>query len=167
MIIQQCYSNMHGFDYFIPRFITSVRGTLVVVTPEHISNVLHVLRESHPNYPECPRLRTVSKDELLFLFCETHSSWGERQNTSCSGFAKGSKFPNMVMNFVLHPLFHYNSITEPRAHFLLSLIEDFTIDFHSHFILSLIDVYRDIVIRDKLIFLLANSLTKCTLLVIG
>ena len=56
------------------------------------------------------------------------------------------------MNFVLYPLFHYNSITEPRAHFLLSLIEDLIIDFHSHFILFLIDVYKDTTTRDKLIF---------------
>ena len=43
---------------------------------------------------------------------------------------------NMVMNFVLHPLSHYNSITEPRARFFLSLLEHLTIDFPSHFILS-------------------------------
>ena len=58
----------------------------------------------------------------------------------------------MVMTFVLHPLSHYNSITEPRARFLLSLLEDISIDFPSHFILSLIDVYRDTTTRDKLIF---------------
>ena len=57
----------------------------------------------------------------------------------------------MVMTFVLHPLSHYNSITEPRAQFLLSLIEDLTIDFPSHFILSLIDVYKDTTTCDKLI----------------
>ena len=57
-----------------------------------------------------------------------------------------------MMKFVLHPLSHYNSITEPRAQFLLSLIEELTIDFSSHFILSLIDVYRDTVTHDKLIF---------------
>ena len=56
------------------------------------------------------------------------------------------------MTFVLHPLSHYNSITEPHARFLLSLIEDLTIDFPSHFILSLIDVNKDTVTRDKLIF---------------
>ena len=43
----------------------------------------------------------------------------------------------MVITFVLHPLSHYNYIT---------------IDFPSHFILSFIDVYRDMVTRDKLIF---------------
>ena len=35
---------------------------------------------------------------------------------------------------------------------MLSLLEGLTIDFPSHFILSLIDVYRDIATRDKLIF---------------
>ena len=62
---------------------------------------------------------------------------------------------NMVMTFVLHPLSRYNSITEPRAQFLLSLLEHLTIDFPSHFILSIIDMYRDTAIRDKLIFLSA------------
>ena len=58
----------------------------------------------------------------------------------------------MVMTFVLHPLSQYNSITEPHARFLLSLLEDISIDFPSHFIRSLIDVYRDTMTRDKLIF---------------
>ena len=49
---------------------------------------------------------------------------------------------NMVMTFVLHPLSHYNSITKPRAQFLLSLLEYLIIDFPSHFILSIINVYR-------------------------
>ena len=56
----------------------------------------------------------------------------------------------MVITFVLHPLFHYNSIIESRAQFLLSLLEDISINFPSHFILSLIDVYRDTVTHDKL-----------------
>ena len=58
----------------------------------------------------------------------------------------------MVMSFVLHPLSHYNSIIEPRAWFLLSLIKNLSIDFPSHFILSLINVYRDTTTRDQLIF---------------
>ena len=61
----------------------------------------------------------------------------------------------VVMTFVLHPLSHYNSITEPRARFLLSLFEHRTIDFPSHFILSIIDVHLDLASRDKLIFLSA------------
>ena len=59
---------------------------------------------------------------------------------------------NMVMTFVLHPLSHYNSITEPRARFLLSFLEHLPIDFPSHFILSIIDVHLDLASRDKLIF---------------
>ena len=95
------------------------------------------------------------KDELSSLFCETPSSWGDRQNTLCSGFVEGPRFLNMVMTFILHPLSHYNSITEHHARFLLSLLEHISIDFPSCFILSFIDIYRDMVTRDKLIFLLA------------
>ena len=36
--------------------------------------------------------------------------------------------------------------------FLLSLLEGLTIEFSSHFILSFIDVYKDMATRDKLIF---------------
>ena len=56
------------------------------------------------------------------------------------------------MTFILHPLSHYNSIIKPRARFLLSALKGLTIDFPSHVILSLIDVYRDTTTRDKLIF---------------
>ena len=59
---------------------------------------------------------------------------------------------NMVITFVLHPLSHYNSITEPHARFFLSLLEHLTIDFPSHFILFIIDVHRDTTTHDKLIF---------------
>ena len=41
----------------------------------------------------------------------------------------------MVMTSVLHPFSHNNSIIEPRARFLLSLLEDISIDFPSHFII--------------------------------
>ena len=94
----------------------------------------------------------MSKDELLSHFCETPSIWGECQNTPCSSFAKGPRFLNMVITFVLTPLSHYNSITEPCARFLLSLLEYLTIDFPTHFITSIIDVYQDTMTRDKLIF---------------
>ena len=86
---------------------------------------------------------------------------GDCQNTSCLAFAKGLRILNMVMTFVLHPLSHYNTIIEPRARFLLSLIEDLSIDFLSHFILSLIDVYKDTVTRDKLIFPSAITRLLC------
>ena len=67
----------------------------------------------------------------------------------------------MVMTFVLHPLSHYNSIKEPCARFLLFLLEDISIDFPSHFILSLIDVYRDMATYDKLIFPSAITRILC------
>ena len=152
MLIQEFYSDMHGFDFSIPHFITSILGTRIVVTPQIVANVLRVLRVEFPDYPGCDRLKTVSKDELIAAFCERPSDWGERQFTCCLGFAKGPRFLNMVMTFVLHPFSHYNSITEPHARFLLSLIEGLTIDFPSHFILSIIDVYKNTTTRDKLIF---------------
>ena len=67
----------------------------------------------------------------------------------------------MVMTFILHPLSHYNTITEPHARFLLSFIEDLSIDFPSHFIFSFIDVYRDTATRDKLIFPSAITRILC------
>ena len=99
--------------------------------------MLRVPRVEFPDYTSCERLRTVSKDELKSTFCEHLSDWGECQFTYCSAFAKGSQFLNMVMTFVLHPLSHYNSITEPHAQFLLFLLEHLTIDFPSPFILAL------------------------------
>ena len=66
-----------------------------------------------PNYHGYEHLRTVSKDELISTFCERPSDWGDRQFTPCSTFAKGPRFMNIVMTFVLHPLSYYNSITKP------------------------------------------------------
>ena len=143
---------MHGLNSSVPLFHTRVRGTRIIVTPELVSDVLRVPRVEHPNYPGCERLRTVSKDEMISTFCECLSNWGDRYFTPCKAFAKGPRFINMVMTFVLHPLSHYNSITKCRARFFLSLLEHLTIDFPSHFILSIIDVFRDTATRDKLIF---------------
>ena len=94
----------------------------------------------------------MSRDELMSAFCERPTALGEHLFTPCRPFAKGPRFINMVMTFVLHPFSHYNSIIEPRARFLLSLLEHLTIDFHSHFILSIIDVHLDSTSHDKLIF---------------
>ena len=74
---------MHGFDYSTPLFITCVQGVHMVVTSDIVSEVQNIPRVAHPNYPSSKRLRTVSKDELASLFCETPSSWGEHQNTLC------------------------------------------------------------------------------------
>ena len=143
---------MHGLDSSVPFFHTRVRGTRIVVTPQLVADVLHVSRVEHLDYPRCERLRTVSKDKVISAFCECPSDWGDRQFTLRKDFAKGPRFINMVMTFILHPLSHYNSITEPCAQFFLSLLEHLTIDFPSHFILSIIDVFRDTTTRDKLIF---------------
>ena len=94
----------------------------------------------------------MSRDELMSAFCERPTTWGEHLFTLCRPFAKGPRFISMVMTFVLHPLSHYNSITELRARFLLSFLEHLTIDFPSHFILSIIDVHLDSASHDKLIF---------------
>ena len=129
VIIQEFYSNMQRFNYSVPHFTTCVWGMIIVVILDIVSEVLHVPRVAHPDYPGCDRLKTVSKDELSSLFCKTPSSWVDCQNTPCSNFAKGLRFLNMVMKFVLHPLSHYNSIIESYARFLLYLLERLTIDF--------------------------------------
>ena len=68
---------------------------------------------------------------------------------------------NMVMIFVLHPLSQYISIIEPRARFFLSLLAHLTINFPSHFILSILDVDRDTTTCDKLIFPSAITRILC------
>ena len=98
---------MHGIDHSVPLFFTRVRGTRIPITLQLVTNVLRV--------PSYERLRTVSRDELMSTFYERPSVWGERLFIPCRPFTKGPRFINMVMTFVLHPLSHYNSITEPRA----------------------------------------------------
>ena len=110
---------MHGFDYSTPLFVTRVQSTRIMVTRDLVSDVLRVPRVEHPDYPDCDRLKTVSKEELISSFCERPSDWGDHQFTYCTAFAKGPRFLNIVMTFVLHPLSHYNSITESYAWFLL------------------------------------------------
>ena len=106
---------MHGFDFLVPLFSTRVRGMRIVVTPQLVADVLHVLRVEHLDYTDCEHLRTVSKDEMISAFYEHPADWGDRQFTPCKAVAKGLRFMNMVMTFVLHSLSHYNSIIEPRA----------------------------------------------------
>ena len=67
---------MQEFDYFVPQFFTRVRGTCIVVTPGLISEVLHVPRVAHPDYPGCDHLKTVSKSKLMSRFYGTSFSWG-------------------------------------------------------------------------------------------
>ena len=69
---------MYGFDYSVPHFVTRIRGTRIIITPDIVFEVLHVPKVTHLDYPSCERLRTMSKDELSSLFYETPSSWGDR-----------------------------------------------------------------------------------------
>ena len=115
VLIQEFYSNMHKIDRLIPLFFTCVRGTHIPITPQLVVDVLRVPRIEFLDYPSCERLRTVSRDELMSSFCEHPTTWDERLFTPYRPFAKGPRFMNMVMTFFLHPLSHYNSITEPRA----------------------------------------------------
>ena len=117
VLIQDFYSNMHEIDRLVPFFFTCVRGTRIPVTPQLVADVLQVPRVEFSDYPGCERLLTMSKDELKSAFCERPSEWGECQFTYCLAFAKGLRFLNMVMTFVLYPFSHYNSITKPRLDF--------------------------------------------------
>ena len=100
----------------------------------------------------------MSRDELMSSFCKRPIAWGKHLFIPCRPFAKGPRFMNMVMIFVLHPLSYYNSITKPRARFSLSFLKHLTIDFPSHFILSIIDVHLDSASHDKLIF--SSTITR-------
>ena len=155
MFIQEFYSNMHAINTSVLRFTMVFRGTHIIVTPKFIYEVLHVPRVDHPDYPSHRRLSSISRDDMASLFYERSMVWGETLNFSTTGFVEGPRILNMVMTFILTPRSHYNTITKPRACFLLSLMEDLSIDFPSHMIESMIDCYRDTVTRDKVIFPLA------------
>ena len=77
VLIQEFYFNMHGLDSSVPLFHTHVRGTCIVVTPELVSDVLHVPRVKHPDYPGCEHLRIVFKDKMISAFYERPSDWGD------------------------------------------------------------------------------------------
>ena len=83
VLIQEFYSNMHMIDCSVPLFFTRVRGTRIPVTPQLVTDVLHVPRIEFPDYPSCERLRTVSRDDLMSFFCERPTAWGERLFTPC------------------------------------------------------------------------------------
>ena len=117
VLIQEFYSNMHGIDRSVPLFFTRIWGTHIPVISQLIADVLHVPRIEFLDYPRCERLRTMSRDELMSSFCERPIAWGEHLFTLVRPFAKGPRFMNMIMTFVLHALSYYNSITEPRARF--------------------------------------------------
>ena len=78
MFIQDFYSNIHDIDTSIPQFATYIRRIRIVVTPHLISEVLHVPRVVHPDYPGYEHLRIVSNDEMIFAFCGHLVDWGDR-----------------------------------------------------------------------------------------
>ena len=88
VLIQEFYSNIHGIDSSVPSFYFCVRGTRFCVTPELVSEVLHVPRVDHPDYPSCERLWTVSKDEMISAFCEHPTSLGDHMYTPCRPLLK-------------------------------------------------------------------------------
>ena len=77
VLIQEFYSNMHRIDSSVPLFHTRIRGTRIVITPQLVTDVLHVPRVEYLDYPGCDRLRTVSKDEMISAFCKRPSNWGD------------------------------------------------------------------------------------------
>ena len=70
VLIQEFYSNMHRIDHSIPHFVTQVRGISIPITPQLVADVLRVPKIEFPDYPSCECLRTVSKNELMSVFCE-------------------------------------------------------------------------------------------------
>ena len=155
VFIKEFYSNMHVVNTSVPWFTTVFRCTRIVVTLDFISEILHVPRVDRLDYPSHPYLTSIFKDKLASLFCGNVMLWGGTHNFFTTEFTKGPRFLNMVMTFVLTPRSHYNTITKPRACFLLSLMEGLSIDFPSHMIESFIDCYRDTGTCDELIFSLA------------
>ena len=73
VLIQEFYSNMHGFDFLIPLFHIHIRGIRIAITLQLVADVLHVPRVEFPDYPGCKHLTTVSKVELKSTFCECPS----------------------------------------------------------------------------------------------
>ena len=67
MFIQEFYSNIHDIDTFVPQFVSTFRGTRIIVTSDRISEVLHVPKVAHLDYPGCEHLRTVSRDDLMCM----------------------------------------------------------------------------------------------------
>ena len=154
VFIQEFYSNIHAIDTSISHFTMIFKGTSIIVSSELISEALHVPRVVRLTYPSHPHLHSISRDELAIHFSEMAMVWGGLQNFTTHDFAKGPRILNMVMTFVLTPRFHYNTITEARAHFLVSLLEGLSIDFPSHMIVSMIHINQD-KLHNKLIFLSA------------
>nr|POF22717.1 hypothetical protein CFP56_08398 [Quercus suber] len=47
---QEFYSNMHGFDLSVPKFVIRVRGMHIIVTPNLISEIIRHFSISYPKF---------------------------------------------------------------------------------------------------------------------
>ena len=103
VFIQEFYSKIHAISISIPQFTTIFWGTRIVVTPNLITNVLHVPKVACSDYPSHPHLRSISQDELASHFCERPMLQGDALNFTTHEFAKALRILNMVMTFVLNP----------------------------------------------------------------
>ncbi|KAL0006517.1 hypothetical protein SO802_014078 [Lithocarpus litseifolius] len=101
VLIHEFYPNMHGIDHSVAHFFTHVRGTRFPVTPQLVADVLRVPRVKFPDYPSCERLRTVSKDELMTVFCERPSNWGDHVYQDSASRDK-LIFPSSITRILRH-----------------------------------------------------------------
>ena len=81
MFIQEFYSIIHDIDTSVPQFVSTFRGTLIVVTLDLTSEVLNLPRVAHPDYLRYESLRTMSRDDLISHFYRTPFVWGGNLNT--------------------------------------------------------------------------------------
>ena len=93
MFIQEFYSNIHGINTSMPQFVTTFRSTRIVVTPDLTSEVLCVLRVAHPDYPNCDRLQTVSRDKLITSIIDVYQDTATRDKLI---------FPTAIMRILQH-----------------------------------------------------------------
>ena len=138
---------MHAINTSVPKFTTVFRGICIIVTSMIMFLGLIILIT-------LVTIVLVLSLEMRWSHSSMKRPWcgGETLNFSTTEFAKGLRILKMVMTIGLTPRSHYNTITKPRACFLLTLMEDLFIDFPSHMIESMIDIYRDTATCDKLIF---------------
>ena len=68
VLIQEFYSNMYGFDYSVPLFVTRVRGMRVVFTPDIVSDVFHIPKVAYLDYLVVSALGLCPKMSLYLLF---------------------------------------------------------------------------------------------------
>lgn len=81
MFIQEFYSIIHDIDTSVPQFVSTFRGTLIVVTLDLTSEVLNLPRVAHPDYLGYESLQTMSRDDLISHFHGTPFVWGGNLNT--------------------------------------------------------------------------------------